>query len=63
MRAAATFLYGLLSVAAGLADARSWQHVGKKSKKEVAPSKLQSNFLATRQVPEPKFASNSTRSE
>ncbi|KAI1250268.1 hypothetical protein MGN70_007321 [Eutypa lata] len=59
MRAASTILCGLLSVA-GLADARrSWQHVGKKSK-ELAPSKFQRDFLATREVPEPKFANDNT---
>ncbi len=58
---ASTILCGLLSVA-GFTYARSWQHVGKKSK-TPAPLKLQRDYLATRQVPEPKFANDNTTSE
>ncbi|RYP45861.1 hypothetical protein DL768_007857 [Monosporascus sp. mg162] len=56
----AMILCGLLSAAAGFADARSWQHVGKKKPQEFAASKLQRDYLAGRQAPKPKFATNST---
>ncbi|KAI3326852.1 alpha/beta-hydrolase [Xylariaceae sp. AK1471] len=53
---------GLLSVAA-VAEARSWQHVGKKQHKPER-SNSQGNaldhYLATRQVPEPRFANDNT---
>ncbi|CAJ2502213.1 Uu.00g096070.m01.CDS01 [Anthostomella pinea] len=55
-----TITAGLVSVAA-VADARSYQHVGKKSPKHTpdADSYL-AHFLATRQVPAPKFANDNT---
>ncbi|KAI1821532.1 Alpha/Beta hydrolase protein [Xylaria intraflava] len=53
-------LTGLLSVAA-VAEARSWQHVGKKQNKPAREtSRVVDRYLATRQVPKPRFASNTT---
>jgi carboxypeptidase D len=60
-----TILGGLLSVAA-VAEARSWQHVGKKQTNQFA-ARSESNplehYLATRQVPKPRFANSNTASK
>jgi carboxypeptidase D len=56
---------GLLSVAA-VAEARSWQHVGKKQHKPERSNNggnFLDNFLATRQVPQPRFANDNTTSK
>ncbi|KAF2963487.1 hypothetical protein GQX73_g10083 [Xylaria multiplex] len=52
---------GLLSAAA-VADARSWQHVGKKQREKPARSQINvlDHYLATRQTPEPRFANSNT---
>ncbi|KAI1113558.1 serine carboxypeptidase [Nemania sp. NC0429] len=52
---------GLLSVAA-VADARSWQHVGKKQQTKHArgDANALNNYLATRAVPAPRFANSNT---
>ncbi|GAW18538.1 hypothetical protein ANO14919_080140 [Xylariales sp. No.14919] len=54
-------LTGLLSVAA-VAEARSWQHVGKKQRNKPARSEINvlDHYLATRQTPEPRFANDNT---
>ncbi|KAI0394304.1 alpha/beta-hydrolase [Xylariaceae sp. FL0594] len=53
---------GLLSVAA-VVEARSWQHVGKKQPNKLA-ARSEFNplehYLATRQVPKPRFANDNT---
>ncbi|KAI0855944.1 serine carboxypeptidase [Xylaria cubensis] len=52
---------GLLSVAA-VSEARSWQHVGKKQHNKPARSEINhlEHYLATRTVPEPRFANDNT---
>jgi len=60
-----TIIGGLLSVAA-VAGARSWQHVGKKQTDKLA-ARSEGNplehYLATRQVPKPRFANDNTTSK
>lgn len=59
-----TIVAGLLSAAA-VAEARSWQHVGKKQQNKHArsdPNAL-NNYLASRAVPEPRFANSNTTSK
>lgn len=55
---------GLLSVAA-VAEARSWQHVGKKQQNKHArgDANALNNYLATRAVPAPRFANSNTTSK
>ncbi|KAI1814014.1 Alpha/Beta hydrolase protein [Poronia punctata] len=57
-----TFLTGLLSVSA-VADARSWQHVGKKQTNKFegrGDSNPIERYLATRQTHKPRFANEKT---
>ncbi|KAH8165474.1 hypothetical protein CIB48_g2769 [Xylaria polymorpha] len=56
-----TIVAGLLSVAA-VTEARSWQHVGKKQHNKPARSEVNhlEHYLATRKVPEPRFANDNT---
>ncbi|KAI1434540.1 Alpha/Beta hydrolase protein [Xylaria sp. CBS 124048] len=54
------FFAGLLSAAA-VAEARSWQHVGKEQHKpKRSASNTADRYLATRKVHEPKFENNNT---
>ncbi|KAI2630047.1 Alpha/Beta hydrolase protein [Xylaria nigripes] len=55
-----TIVAGLLSVAA-VAEARSWQHVGRKQPKFTrSEGNLIDRYLATRRLPEHQFANNAT---
>lgn len=59
-----TFTSGLLLTTATVAEARrSFQHVGKKERSMPHDDgSALAHFLATRQVPEPKFANENTTS-
>lgn len=59
-----TIVTGLLSVAA-VAEARSWQHVGKTQNKKSARSdgNVLNHYLATRTVAENKFLNSNTTSK
>ena len=57
---AISIVYSALS-AALCVNARSWQHVGRKTKEPVPPRYV-SSYLETRQVLEPKFANDNTTS-